>query len=224
MTSLKLGLGRLKHGEPYGEVGPTLHAEVCHLDALFDNLSVMLGRNVLPVRSNQTMVNLVELCLRVQMRFELLASDRRLALELGVDQEAVMAFVDEIPMEQAIGNVVHNAIGYATKHVAIVVTQDAEHSIIRVDDDGPGIDLADPDVLTQRWTRWIDERASSPRLWSGALDCQDGCRGAWRAHHLIKPRGWWYPSRASITPVRAHFHGWFDRFRAEQRMGECVRA
>jgi len=153
LTSLKLGLGRLKYGEPYSDVGPTLHAEVCHLDGLFDNLSLMLGRNVLPVRSNRSLVNLVDLCLRVQIRFELLASDRNLALELGADEDSVMAFADEIPMEQAIGNVVHNAIGFAYQHVAIVVMRDAEYSIVRVDDDGPGIDLEDTTHLKARYGR-----------------------------------------------------------------------
>ena len=161
LTSLKLGLGRLMNGDPYDEVGPALHAEVCHLNELFDNLSLMLSRNVLPVYANRAQTNLVDICLRVKTRFELLASDQGVAVEVGFDAPDILAAVDEVPLEQALGNVVHNAIGFATQHVAIVIFNDANEMVIRVDDDGPGIDLADTSRLLSRYAQGYQGQKST---------------------------------------------------------------
>lgn len=158
LASLKLSADALAHGDDPREVAPALRAEIEFLDAMFANLASMarLRANALPIeRRPGDLRAVVE---HVRDRFASVARDRGLALELGVPDEPVLSAFDPLTVEQALANVVHNAIKYARGQVAIVLVRRATDCEIRVLDDGPGIREAESARLTERRFRGADAR------------------------------------------------------------------
>lgn len=63
---------------------------------------------------------------------------------------------DATLLVRAVRNLIDNAVRHADERVSVVLGRDGAVSTIRVDDDGPGIDDADRDVVFGRFTR-LDE-------------------------------------------------------------------
>lgn len=119
--------------------------EAHYLGALVRNLSAaarldagepMLARHPFDLRG------LVE---RVAARHRPIADERGIELAFAVPDRAIEIVADSTLAEQAISNLVHNAIRYnrAGGHVAVVLEDDG---VLRVSDDGPGIP---PDELAR---------------------------------------------------------------------------
>lgn len=83
---------------------------------------------------------------RVAARHEPLARAKGLALEHAVPDERVALEGDDLLLERALGNLVHNAIRHhkareaSEGHVALVLSRDRDGFSIRVIDDGTGLD------------------------------------------------------------------------------------
>jgi signal transduction histidine kinase len=62
-------------------------------------------------------------------------------LDTAVPDDPVLARCDPVAAEQAIGNVVDNAVAYGNRggHVAVVLERDGDCFALRVEDDGPGV-------------------------------------------------------------------------------------
>lgn len=63
-------------------------------------------------------------------------------------------------LDRAIGNVIANAARYARTLVAVSVTQNGGHAVVRIDDDGPGIPVPERARVFERFTRLDESRAS----------------------------------------------------------------
>ena len=105
-------------------------------------------------------VDLVALVERVAARHRPLARARDVELNDATPPQPVTTRGDVTLLEQAVGNVVQNAVRYnrAGGHVALVLRTAAGRFEIRVVDDGPGVPAAELPSLTRRGYRGSDAR------------------------------------------------------------------
>jgi len=151
LASLKLSTDGLANGDDPEAAARTLRAEVEYLDAMFANLASLArirSTRLLPLERRRG--DLREVVEHVRDRFATLARDRGVALEIALPEAAALAEHDALTLEQALGNVVHNAIKYAEANVAVLLARHVDDLEIRVLDDGPGVDEAESARLTER--------------------------------------------------------------------------
>ena len=110
-------------------------------------------------------VDLSALVERVVARHRVLARAREVSLDHAVPEEPVRADTDLTLLEQAVGNLVDNAIQYnrVGGHVAVVLdrTTDARF-VLAVLDDGPGMRAAERETLLAARVRGTDARTRRP--------------------------------------------------------------
>ena len=108
-------------------------------------------------------VDLVALVERVAVRHHSVASSMGVDLNHSVPAAAVWAQGDVTLIEQAVNNLVHNAIQYnhPEGHVALVLEAEADRFAIRVSDDGQGV--AEQDLARLGEGRFRSEEARSRR-------------------------------------------------------------
>jgi signal transduction histidine kinase len=90
---------------------------------------------------------------------------RQVALESAVPEDAIVVHGDVTLLEQAVSNVVYNAIRHnrAGGHVAVVLERPpARQFRLRVIDDGPGIPEAELSCLVERGFRGEQARTRNP--------------------------------------------------------------
>ncbi len=110
-------------------------------------------------------VDLSALVERVVTRHRVLARARGVSLEYAVPEEAVLADTDLTLLEQAVGNLVDNALQYndAGGHVAVVLDHTApDRFVITVQDDGPGIPAQEREALLSARVRGTEARTRRP--------------------------------------------------------------
>lgn len=71
-------------------------------------------------------------------------------ITLDLPSHPVLELIDEEKMMRAISNIISNCIRFAKTCVTVSMTADPRNTIIRVSDDGPGIDLKDMPHLFER--------------------------------------------------------------------------
>jgi signal transduction histidine kinase len=110
-------------------------------------------------------VELGELVGRIVGRAQILARRRQIELGLSLPEEPVRARCNEVAVEQALANVVDNAVAYNDPHghVAVVLTARDGGFELEVSDDGPGIAPADLPRLGQATFRSDEARQRDPR-------------------------------------------------------------
>jgi signal transduction histidine kinase len=102
---------------------------------------------------------------RVAARHRALARARGVTLEHAVPEHEVHAMGDVTLFEQAVSNLVENAIHYNRDggHVALVLDRrSSDRFVVRVVDDGPGVSPEDLAVFTTRRFRGSDARTRRP--------------------------------------------------------------
>ena len=97
------------------------------------------------------------------MRLNILASERNISFEFANAAQPVEVKGDHIALEQAIGNLVHNAIKFATKNVAIMLDVQDGEAVFEVIDDGPGLAEVDIPKITDRQYRGVSTKAQAGR-------------------------------------------------------------
>ncbi len=138
-------------------------AEVDYTTSLVANLTtaakLVAGSRAL-VRHRLDLCALVE---RVVARHRPLANARDVELNHATPRGSVDVAGDVTLLEQAVGNIVQNAVRYNRRggHVAVVLRTDAGRFEIRVEDDGPGLALDDIEHLTERGFRGSAARTRS---------------------------------------------------------------
>jgi signal transduction histidine kinase len=150
-----------------GELAVTRDAleEVHYLTSLVQNLGAaarLEGDAVELVRRPLVLDELVE---RVLARQRPIARERRITLEHALPGEPLTITADSVLLEQAVSNVVHNAVRHGRDggHVLVSVEErGAERFALRVVDDGPGIAPADLARLGERRFRTDAARARAP--------------------------------------------------------------
>ncbi len=192
-------LSRAAHrGAPLDPAAVTSALEEAHyLGALIRNLSAaarldagepMLTRHAFDLRS------VIE---RVIARHAPIARERGVELGHAVPERAVEVVADSTLVEQAIGNLVHNAVRYNKSggHVAVVLEADAARFTVRVSDDGPGIP---PEELAR----------VSERRFRGGEACRRRPTGLGLGLHIVRDV--------------AERHGWSLRFVSPEGEGLTV--
>jgi signal transduction histidine kinase len=110
-------------------------------------------------------VDLTDVATRVVTRARFFAKQRGLTLEVAVPDNPTMAGCDALAAEQALSNVIENALthGEAGGHVAVVLETSAASFTLTVADDGPGIAPAELPRLGERTFRSDAARQRDPR-------------------------------------------------------------
>jgi signal transduction histidine kinase len=156
-------------------------------------------------RRRDARVDLVGAVERVASRARIVARRGGIALDVAVPDGAVLVRCDPVAAEQAIGNVVDNAVAYgdAGGHVAIVLERVGEGFELRVEDDGPGVAPSELPRLGERTFRSDEARARDPRGSGLGLaitrEVCDRCR--WRlAFESVTPKGLRVTMRGARDP------------------------
>ena len=139
--------------------------DVVYLDALTTNLRLacQLRDGWNPAEGSPT-VDLGEAVERVVARARYFARNRGIALEAARPDVPVLASCHPTAAEQAITNLVENAVAYGDQegHVAVVLETVGNEFTLTVADDGPGVPPAEIPRLGERTFRTDEARQRDP--------------------------------------------------------------
>jgi signal transduction histidine kinase len=139
--------------------------ETHYMASLLRNLAVAtkLGEANAPLAIGP--VNLSALVERVIGRHRPIARASRVELDFAVPASPLVQQTDATLLEQAVGNLVDNAIRYNREggHVAVVLDDTTGGGfVLTVTDDGPGVTVEELSTLTTRWFRGSEARTRRP--------------------------------------------------------------
>ncbi len=176
---------RVRGGEPVSaELVAAAMDEAQYMASLANNLTTAARLESAAPAAERAPVELGSLVARVVARHRPVAGQRGIALESGVPPEPVRAVGDVTLVEQALSNVVHNAIRYnrARGHVAVLLEDDGPTRFrLRVMDDGPGMSPDDLVRLSRRRSRGEHARTRHPEGCGLGLDI---------ARRVAEAHGW----------------------------------
>jgi len=168
LTVLQGHLAEL-NGRPYASATDTEHLnsamqEVHYLGSLIRNLNAATRLDAVNMPLERHPVDLGSLVERVVSRHGVVANARQIELNHAIPETTVTALAEVTLLEQALSNLVDNAIRHnlAGGHVAIVLDTAEQGFRITVTDDGPGVKAEDLARLTERWFRSDDARTRRP--------------------------------------------------------------
>jgi signal transduction histidine kinase len=165
--SVLLGhVASLREQAPGGAAGETVAAiaqETQYISSLLSNLEAVARLESDAALHERHPVDLVALVERVAARHRGVASSMGVDFNHSTPDQPVWTLGDVTLIEQAVNNLVHNAIQYnhAGGHVALVLETNANRFALRVSDDGPGV--ADRDLARLGESRFRSEDARSRR-------------------------------------------------------------
>ncbi len=140
-------------------------AEAHYIGALLHNLAVAAKLDAGEPGMLKSPVDLNALVARVVSRHAPIARQRAIALEHAVPEHPLTAQADVTMLEQAVSNVVYNAIRHNRTggHVALILEPQADERFrVRVIDDGPGIPPQQLERVAQRGQRGDAARSRAP--------------------------------------------------------------
>lgn len=165
LTVLQGHLATMLSTQP-GESQNTVRAainEVHYLGSLIRNLNAATRLDAADVPLERNDVDLNALVERVAARHRMIAASSDIELNFAVPENPVVVFSEATLLEQALSNLVDNAIRYGRRggHVAVVLDAGAARNsgfTLKVIDDGPGVSEADLPRLTARRFRSTEAR------------------------------------------------------------------
>jgi len=129
--------------------------ESSYIAALISNMSLAtkLERGELGLTLHK--VDLREVAERIYARHLPIAEGKSIDFNLGVPEDTVMVDCDSVMVEQALSNLVQNAVQYTPDggHVSVILESNAHGFELTVLDDGPGIPAALLEDVTTRGVR-----------------------------------------------------------------------
>jgi len=154
------------------EAGETLDAKAMlpsieesqYLGSLLHNLNAAARLEADEGLVHRDPIDLNRLVERVVDRHRPIANRKQIALEVAVPESAIEFRGDLTLLEQALGNVVQNAVRYnrAEGHVAVVLDGTDDTWTLKVVDDGPGIAESDHARVVEPSFRGSDARTRHP--------------------------------------------------------------
>ncbi len=170
LTVLQGHLSELAEREGAEVVAKAMN-EAHYVGALVHNLQIAAKLDIEDTATFAS-VDLAGVVERVWGRHQPIARARNVAIERATPDEPLLVRGDVTMLEQAVGNVVYNAIrhNHAGGHVAVTLDVDGDSFVLTVLDDGPGIppdQLAD---ITQRGVRGSGARTRGTPGWGIGLD------------------------------------------------------
>ncbi len=164
LTVLQGHLAALRDGHDGAAVAGAMQ-EAHYLAALVQNLATAARLEVADASLQRAPVDLNALVARVKARHQPVARAAEVTLESAVPAEPVRVEADVTLIEQAVSNVVYNAVRYNRRggHVAIVLEREAGGRFsLRVLDDGDGVPAEELARLTERGYRATRARSRAP--------------------------------------------------------------
>ncbi|MEO8502176.1 MAG: ATP-binding protein [Vicinamibacteria bacterium] len=159
-------VSRLQQGGAGPESGETVAAiaqETQYIASLLANLEAVARLESDAALHERHPVDLTALVERVAVRHRAVASISGIDFNHSVPGAPIWVTGDVTLIEQAVNNLVHNAIQYnrANGHVALVLDTEGDSFALRVSDDGPGV--PDHDMAHLGESRFRSEEARSRR-------------------------------------------------------------
>lgn len=140
--------------------------EAHYMASLLRNLGAAARLDVPGGAVTYSTVDLSALVARVVARHALLARVHRVTLEFAAPDPPLIIESDATLLEQALGNLVDNAVRYNHEggHVAVLLDRAAQRGgfVLSVTDDGPGVPAAELPQLATRAYRGTDARTRRP--------------------------------------------------------------
>jgi two-component system sensor histidine kinase BaeS len=156
---------RVEAGEPLDAkaMAPSIE-ESQYLGSLLHNLNAAARLEATPGLAHEDSIDLNRLVDRVVDRHRPVARRKEIALEVAVPERPIELRGDLTLLEQALGNLVQNAIRYnrSCGHVAVVLRGVTNDWVLDVIDDGPGIAEADRERVFEPSFRGSDARTRHP--------------------------------------------------------------
>ncbi len=171
LTVLKGHLTTLRESAARGALGDDVAVLISAMDeahymaSLMHNLAVAARLEAAEVKLQRSEVNLNALVARVIGRHAPIARELEISLESAVPPEPIEVWADVTLLEQAVSNVVYNAIRYNRSggHVAVILERTSEDAFcLQVIDDGPGIAAEELSKLAERGFRGSEARTRAP--------------------------------------------------------------
>ncbi|KAA3611830.1 MAG: sensor histidine kinase [Planctomycetota bacterium] len=167
MTVLQGHLSALRaaDGPPDPKLLHDAMAETQYVTSLLQNLGASAKLEAGELVVEDGLVDLNALVDRVVARHAPIAKQKRMELNSAVPEKVVAVNGDLTLLEQAVSNLVHNAVRYGVEggHVALLLDGEGEGGWrLRVIDDGPGIEESKIVALLQRSQRGVQARRRHP--------------------------------------------------------------
>lgn len=146
--------------------------EAHYMGSLVHNLTTAARLEAADPNLERSAVDLNAVVHRVVSRHKPIARELGVALDSAVPDAPVLISADVTLVEQAVSNVVYNAVRYnrAGGHVAIVLETTDERFCLHVIDDGPGMTPEELERLKQRGARGNAARTRAPEGQGLGLD------------------------------------------------------
>lgn len=164
LTVLQGHLAALRDGgDPAAPLAGAM-TESHYIASLLKNLGVVARLDALTPRLDRAPVDLGALVSRVVARHRPVATQVGVELDAAVPADPLVVPGDVTLLEQAVGNVVDNAVRYNQPggHVAVVLEAVGTGFVLRVVDDGPGVPAEALARLTERGARLDEARTRAP--------------------------------------------------------------
>lgn len=138
--------------------------ESAYMSSLVRNLNVSTKLEAKDLYVQPIRLDLQELLRRVESRFIALAKMKDVDFNLATQDQPIWVKADPVLLEQAISNIVQNAVQYAPAkgHVALIAHLRGETFCVQVIDDGPGIPEAVLDKILNAGVRDVNVRGRNP--------------------------------------------------------------
>jgi signal transduction histidine kinase len=169
LTVLQGHLTALQHAAQEGRCDPAVvedaREEAHYLASLIHNLGAAAKLEAADVPLEQNPVNLNELVERTAGRHRPIAAPKGIELNSAVPEQPLWTRGDVTLIEQAVSNVIHNAVRYNRPggHVAVVLEPVTDSRFrLSVVDDGPGVSDDELRRLGERRYRADEARTRSP--------------------------------------------------------------
>ena len=167
---IEVALRRPRTEAEYTEVLESTLEEAVRLSRISEDLLTLARADADMLEPRAEHVDAVDTVHRVVERLQGKAAERSIVLESPAS-EALFASVDVAVLGQIAWNLTENALEHASDggRVRVVVDADDTTVTLTVDDDGPGLGSADPDVLFERFYRGDSARTRVARERSTGL-------------------------------------------------------
>lgn len=138
--------------------------ELQYLSSLLRNLSAVAALEAGEGQRVRSEVDLSAMIERVALRHRVIAEQKSITLEYATPEQPVRVLADPTLVEQALNNLVHNAVryGHDRGHVGLVLHAQAHDFEVRVLDDGVGVQPSELQHLAQRSWRADAARSRVP--------------------------------------------------------------
>ncbi len=140
--------------------------ETHYLGSLVQNLGALAKLDADQIEISEHNVDLVELAQRAIARHRPLGLTRSIVIDAVLPPEPVVVRGDVTLLEQAVSNIISNAVRYNQDGGRVIVVLEArigtKHFCLRIFDDGPGVSDDELARLTERRFRGAEARTRTP--------------------------------------------------------------